>query len=658
VKIAVRSALAIVLIGALFLLAASRVLAPQGGVQEAGETREPTGPLSPVTTEVDATGYVKGLYISHTALGSDEFNDHVKKLLETTELNAVVMDFKGDFGYLTFPTEVPLAKEIGADQQVMIKDPAEFLRWFKDRKVYTIARIVVFKDDLLTAAHPELAVTDSATGGVWHDAEKLGWADPSYHAVWDYNIALAIEAAKTGFDEVQFDYVRFPTDGNIGRTAFAMENTQENRTAAIAGFLSRAKDALAPYGAKLGADVFGYTAWVADDLGIGQEIESLAPYVDVISPMVYPSTFSFGLPEEDPKYNNAIAYPYEIVNKSTKRAVDRALAVNPQVQVRPWLQDFGDYAFDWRDYTPWEIRLQIVGARDAGARGWMLWDPAVIYTPEALVSASPSYPPNTSGNVLVLAYHRIAEPEGAGQRTPAAFRADLERLLAGGYYPVNLQDLVEGKLNMVPAGKRPVILTFDGATPDQFTILPDGSVEPNSGVGILSGFHAAHPIDWPLRATFFVPTAGTGGSPDAAPFGTSALAAQKLQTLVAWGAEVGNQVPDGADLSRLSPEEVQQELLAGKAQLQALLPGYEPVSLCVPNGRAPRDVSLLAHGEKDGETYTYKAIVGSANGTVVSPLSTKFDPYRIPRVQATQQQLDKWLTMADRQGIYYVSAGE
>ncbi len=414
------------------------------------------------------------------------------------------MDFKGDRGQLTFPTQVARAQEIGADSEAMVKDPAAFLKWFKDRGVYTIARIPVSKDNLLAQAHPEWAVINANTGKIWRDPEKMGWVDPNHESVWDYNIALAVEAARMGFDEVQYDYVRFPTDGNVGVAQFSLPNTEENRTAAIAGLLQRTQAALKPLGTKLGVDVFGYAAWVSNDLGIGQHIETLAPYIDVLSPMVYPSTFDTGLPGEAGRYRNAIAYPYDVVRKSTERSVDRARAVNPEIQVRPWIQDFQDYAFDYRTYTPGEIRLQMEGARDGGGHGWLLWDPAVRYTQEALVSARPAYPTNLAGKVLAIAYRDITENGGPGSRTPAQLRADLERLLAGGYYPVNLRDVVEGKLNMVPAGKRPIVLTFDDSTPGQLRLQPDGAVEPDTAVGILLDFHAAHPADWPLRATFFV----------------------------------------------------------------------------------------------------------------------------------------------------------
>ena len=306
---------------ALLVLSVVRVAAPGLAAQDHTAQTTPVNLQVSTGHELDRTGYVKGLYISRAALGNADFVKHIQDLLENTELNAVVMDFKGDRGQLTFPTQVARAQEIGADSEAVVKDPAAFLTWFKDRGVYTIARIPVSKDNLLAQAHPEWAVINANTGNIWRDPEKMGWVDPNHEAVWDYNIALAVEAAQMGFDEVQYDYVRFPTDGNVGVAQFSLPNTEENRTAAIAGLLQRTQAALKPLGAKLGVDTFGYASWVPDDVGIGQHIESIAPYVDVLSPMVYPSTFDTGLPGEAGRYRNAIAYPYEVVRKSTERTV-------------------------------------------------------------------------------------------------------------------------------------------------------------------------------------------------------------------------------------------------------------------------------------------------------------------------------------------------
>jgi len=609
-------------------------------------------PQMPAGKKPDQTGYIKGIYVSHAALGDAGFVQHVRDLLESTELNAVVLDFKSDRGQLTFPTQVDMAHEIGADREVMIQDVTGFMRWFTDRGIYTIARIPVFKDNMLAQAHPEWAVKNAGTGEVWRDPEGMGWADPNYPQVWDYNIALAVEAARLGFNEVQFDYVRFPTDGNVGAARFASENIAENRNAAITGLLRQARDALAPQHVKLAADVFGYAAWVDGDLGIGQDIEALAPYLDVLSPMLYPSTFNAGLPGEADQYRDAIAYPYDIVYKSTRHTVQRAQAVNPKIDVRPWLQDFQDYAFDRRTYTPGEIRQQMNGAREGGGRGWLLWDPAANYTRDALVSAQPAYPSNLAGNVLVVAYRDISTEKSPGVRTPDQLRTDLERFLTGGYYPVNLRDMAIGKLNMVPAGKRPVVLTFDDATAGQFRLRSDGTLDPDTAVGILMAFHVAHPADWPLKATFFVRCEESG----AEAFGTPELAGAKLKLLNDWGMEIGIQ-PAGQDMAGTSDAE-DARLAIGRClwQISTWVPGYEATPLSLPEGWRAADANAVQSVPYDGNEYDVKAAVSSGGGFAPSPLTPLFDAYHIPRVPGTE--LASWLQIANRLNMYYVSAGE
>jgi peptidoglycan/xylan/chitin deacetylase (PgdA/CDA1 family) len=330
--------------------------------------------------------------------------------------------------------------------------------------------------------------------------------------------------------------------------------------------------------------------------------------------------------------------------------------VNPNLEVRPWIQDFPDYAFDRRIYTPDEIRLQMTGAREGGGRGWMLWDPRVKYTPEALVSAWPVFPPHIYGQIPVLEYHLIGEPEGRWQRTPANFRADLERLLAEGYYPVNLRDLAQGNLSMVPAGKRPIVLTFDDSSIEQFRILPDGSVDPNSAVGILLAFHEAHPADWPLRATFFV--LQDVDVPERILFGQPELAQQKLQMLVDWGMEVGSHTVSHANLAESSPEEIKRQLALSQQGLKKLLPNYEVVSLSLPFGLYPEDETLLVSGTYQGQTYQYWAAVEVSGGLTPSPYSQDFNPYHILRIQATQAELDLWLQHANQPDVAYVSGGE
>ncbi len=194
--------------------------------------------------------------------------------------------------------------------------------------------------------------------------------------------SLTPEAIRKGFDEVQFDYIRFPTDPSasttVGNAVYARPNTMENRLQAISSFLGLAEAAFKPPGGFVSVDVFGLVCWGEDDLGIGQYLEALAPHVDYVSPMVYPSTFHDGLPTSPPSYSNAPAYPYEIVYLSLKKAMERLKDSN--TKIRPWLQYFDDYPWaTGRVYTDRDIVAQTKAAADAGVAGWMLWDPFVRY---------------------------------------------------------------------------------------------------------------------------------------------------------------------------------------------------------------------------------------------------------------------------------------
>jgi len=312
----------------------------------------------------------RALYLSFYGVGYGPARDAALQLIQEGNFNAVVVDVKGDRGLIAFHTAVPLARAVGADRITTIRDLPGFVRALHDKGIYAIARIVVFKDDPLATARPDLAVK-LANGAVFRDREKLAWTDPFRHEVWDYNIAIAVEAARAGFDEIQFDYVRFP-DAKDAR--FSQTSTQSTRLAAIAGFLRAARQALVPYNVYLAIDVFGYACWNLDDTQIGQRLEDLIPLVDYISPMLYPSGFQFGIPG----YHNPVEHPYEIVRLSLDRALART-HVSP-LRFRPWLQAFKDYAFDRRAFGADAVKAQINAAESVGADGWMLWNPRNVYT--------------------------------------------------------------------------------------------------------------------------------------------------------------------------------------------------------------------------------------------------------------------------------------
>ena len=331
---------------------------------------KPTVTLSPHT--------VKAAYLTYYGVADKGIRERVFSLLDRTELNSVVIDVKGDRGLIPYRTTVPAALEAGALGPVIMKDFDQLLAELKGRHVYTIARIVAFKDNILASAHPELAVIDTRTGKPWIDNEKLAWVDPTREEVWDYLIAVAKEAALKGFDEIQFDYVRFPTDGKLAAAKYSKPITPQVRIETIAGFLAKARKVLGPTGVFIAADVFGYTAFNDNDTDIGQRIEDMAPHLDYFSPMVYPSGYHMGIPG----FRNPVSHSYEIVRESVR--LTRKRTEGMPVQVRPWLQDFRDYAFDKRIFGVGEIQAQVRGAEEAGATGWMLWNPRNDYTAAAL----------------------------------------------------------------------------------------------------------------------------------------------------------------------------------------------------------------------------------------------------------------------------------
>lgn len=312
----------------------------------------------------------KGLYLSFYGIGYKGIRESALRLIQETELNALIIDVKGDRGMIPYKTMIPLAAEVGSQQIITVREIDELMKSLKARGIYTIARIVVFKDNPLAFRKPELAVK-TQDGAIWRDRENLAWVDPFKKEVWDYNIEIAIEAARHGFDEIQFDYVRFPDASGL---QFSMPNTQENRVKAISGFLAEAKSRLTPYNVFVAADIFGYVCWNLNDTWIGQKLEDLIPNLDYLSPMLYPSGFRYGIPG----YRVPVANPHEIVYRTLKRAQERT-QLTP-TRFRPWLQAFRDYAFDKRYFKEKEIRDQINAATEFGSGGWMLWNPCNVYS--------------------------------------------------------------------------------------------------------------------------------------------------------------------------------------------------------------------------------------------------------------------------------------
>jgi hypothetical protein len=311
----------------------------------------------------------KALYLTVYGIGAPVLRDPALEVIEKSKLNALVIDLKGDRGLIPYPSKVPLAAKIGALKLRTIPDLKELATTLKAKGIYLIARVVVFKDDLLATAQPEWAVRTKA--GLWKDREGLAWLDPSRREAWDFSLSIAEEAAAAGFDEIQFDYIRFPDTGGL---AFANAADENARVTAITDFLREARKRLTPYNVFTAMDSFGYVCWNQNDTGIGQRIEDLATAVDIVSPMLYPSGFQFGIPG----YRNPVENSYEIVYRSLQECNRRT--ANTAVRYRPWLQAFTDYAFGGKIFGADEIAKQTKASRDAGTDGWMLWNPRNVYS--------------------------------------------------------------------------------------------------------------------------------------------------------------------------------------------------------------------------------------------------------------------------------------
>jgi hypothetical protein len=377
--LAVGTLVALVVLLAVSLAVATRPAGSHAETEEARKTyaraaTPSSGPPEAPSPRHAKPQAVKGIYLTAATAGSSSLDAYLD-FLDRTELNAVVIDVKDVTGEVMYPSEVRLAREIGATREI-IPDLEAMVSELKERNVYVIARLTVFEDNILPRERPDLAATDSSTGGPWLNYNGDAWADPYDREVWEYNVAIAREVAEAGFDEIQFDYVRFPSDGPMETLQFG-EITYPTKEAAIAGFLEYAHNELEPTGAYVAADVFGLAA-TEDGAGVGQFIDELAAHLDVLCPMAYPSHYpggSYGYPYPNQE-------PYGVVSKTLADFKDESGPVNPDLEIRPWLQDF-DYGPP--PYGPEEIEAQIQATYDAGETGWLLWNPSNVYTEGALM---------------------------------------------------------------------------------------------------------------------------------------------------------------------------------------------------------------------------------------------------------------------------------
>ena len=339
---------------------------------------------------------VKTIYMTACVAGTPSFRAKLLKLANETEINSIIIDVKDYTGTISFEIDHPSFID-NAGTGCKVRDMVEFVETLHDNDIYVIARITAFQDPYLAKINPDWAVKKNSDKSInWKDGKGISFIDPGNKEMWKYLVDLGKESYAVGFDEINYDYIRFPSDGdmkdiyfpwsndilisNIARPAVGTSTpaVKGGKSIVMRNFFEYLHDNFKDTGIPISADLFGMTATNYDDLNIGQILEDAAPNFDFIAPMVYPSHYPTGFNG----YKNVNEHPYDIVNYSMKIAANRLIAIGESpLKLRPWLQD-NDYPVH---YTPAMVRAQIQATYDAGLTSWMLWDAGNTYTQSALL---------------------------------------------------------------------------------------------------------------------------------------------------------------------------------------------------------------------------------------------------------------------------------
>lgn len=322
------------------------------------------------------TEMVKSLYANLGVLGEPERWNALLDLAERTEANAIVIDVKQDNIY--YDTQVPFFQSI-PNMVTPVLDMQAILNDMEERDLYAIARMVVFKDPVVAAGRPDLSVMDDVTGEPWVDMNGSPWVNAFYPELWEANADLAEELINMGFDEVQYDYIRFPSDGDLRTAEFGNDYTEALRREAITGAVALGAQHVHDAGGVFSVDLFPIIALMGDDQGIGQTLQDLTPLADYVSLMIYPSHFERGNIPVDGHPND---FPAETVTYTLERSQE--VVPGTIKKMRPWLQDF-DYPLEgYTAYGPDRVRAQIDAAEAMGVSGWILWNAAGQFQEDAL----------------------------------------------------------------------------------------------------------------------------------------------------------------------------------------------------------------------------------------------------------------------------------
>lgn len=366
-------------------------------------TSTPPKAAVPKVAHVARPNPMRGIYMSQCVVGTPSFRDSLVKFIEETELNSVVIDIRDYTGKIAFPTNNPALEDMESDE-CGARDMKAFLETLHAKGIYVIGRITVFQNPFYASLHPQEAV-QKKSGGVWKDRKGLAFVDVGSKPYWNTVVELGKESYAIGFDELNFDYIRFPSDGNMAEADY-MWSRGKTKAEALEEFYKYLSDALRPTGAVLSADLFGYVTVHEDDLGIGQILERGLPYFDYIYPMTYPSHYNSGFagiknvngdvygviyhslaPAElraNATTTTLASFAFTPIASTSPASPETSSRGGPQLyrkpsypgKIVPWLQDF-DYPVD---YTPAMVAAQIKAAADAGIDSYIFWDAGNKYS--------------------------------------------------------------------------------------------------------------------------------------------------------------------------------------------------------------------------------------------------------------------------------------
>lgn len=330
-------------------------------------------PVKKPPEHIKTPSEVRAIYMTSWVAATPTLRNNLVSFIDQSEINSIVIDIKDYTGNVSFMTDDPVIQKEGSSED-RIKDIADFIQELHSKHIYVIGRVAVFQDPYMTKKHPELAVQKKG-GGIWKDRKGLSFIDVGAKPYWDYIVHIAKASETVGFDEINFDYVRYPSDGKLSEAVFAISGGRE-KVDVLEDFFVYLHDQTANLGIPTSVDLFGLVTSASDDMGIGQVLERAAPHFDYVAPMIYPSHFASGYEG----FKNPAEHPYEVIKAAMQYGQARLKAANiDAAKLRPWIQDFDLGA----DYGVAEVKAQQQAVYDVGLASWMSWDPSNKYTQAA-----------------------------------------------------------------------------------------------------------------------------------------------------------------------------------------------------------------------------------------------------------------------------------